>query len=453
MREAKYRLNLETIRRLIRKEAEQNLQRLLKRMHPVDIAALANDLSIDELVNVFHHLPDDETRSMVLVELETDVAGELLGQLEPAGIRSMLKVMAPDDAAALVDSLPDERADELQKVLTGQELDQVEVLLTYPEETAGRIMTQQVFALQGDLTVREAIDAIRSAEKAETVFYVYVVDEYRKLLGVVSLRRLLLEKIETPLKEIMVSDVIAVTPERDQEEVAHIVARYDLLAVPVVDDGGFLLGIITVDDIIDIIHEEAREDMYRMAGSNLSEHEMTSPLRMAGVRIKWLLLRVAGATCAGMILYFAMKTFGFSSTQAWIISLFPLFLGLISGIGSQSSMIVAEQLNLRSDFTAKFLPLLGTESLIGLILGLCISVLPVAILGYFSIMPWINAFIVGAGLVIGMVVAATAGTCIPYVFFRFDRDPVIVTGSLITTILDVIAVAVFIGSLMNIYTG
>ncbi len=453
MKEAKYRLNLETVRRLIRKEADQNLQRLLKRMHPVDVAALAGDLSIDELNDVFRNLPDDQSRALVLVELDADAASELLGDLDTGRIGAVLIAMAPDDAAALVDSLPEERAEELRKILSGQELDQVEVLLTYPEETAGRIMTQQVFALPGDLSVGEAIDAIRSADRAETVFYLYVIDENRKLLGVVSLRRLLLEKLETSLKDIMVSEVITVTPEIDQEEVAHIVARYDLLAVPVVDDGGFLLGIITVDDIIDIIHEEAREDVYRMAGSNLKEHEMTSPLRMAGVRMKWLFLRFAGSACAGVILFFALTSFNFSVDQAWIGALFPLFLGLISGLGSQSSTIVAEQLNLRSDYTVRFFSMLGTECLIGLILGLSIGMIPVAILGIYKIMPWAHAMIVGIGLVIGMVAAAFAGTCIPYLFSRFKRDPMIVTGSIITTVLDVIAVAVFIGSLMNVYPG
>lgn len=453
MREAKYRLNLETIRRLIRKEADQNLQRLLRRMHPVDVAELSEDLSIDELLSVFRNLPDDEIRSLVLVELETDTAGDLLGRLETGRIKAMLKSMAPDDIAALLDALSEEKASDIQQILTGSELDQVEVLLTYPEETAGRIMTQQVFALPGESSVGEAIDAIRNAERAETVFYVYVIDENRKLLGVVSLRRLLLEKLATPLKEIMVSDVITVTPEMDQEEVAHIVARYDLLAVPVVDGGGFLLGIITVDDIIDIIHEEAREDMYRMAGSNLSEHEMTSPLRMAGVRMKWLFLRVAGAACAGIILFYALEAFHAPPEMTWIGAVFPLFLGLISGIGSQSSTIVAEQLNLRSDFPVRFSLMLGTETLIGLILGLSISLLPVLILVFFSEMIWLHAIIVGLGLVIGMVAAAAAGSCVPYLFFRFDRDPLIATGSVITTVLDIIAVAVFIGSLISVTTG
>jgi len=441
MKKSKYWLNLETIRRLIRKDAKQNLSNLLKRQHPADIASMLADLSPEEMNSVFFHVETDEIRAEILADMEHDLAVTILDMLDISDLKKVLNAMAPDDFAALLESLPEARASELQENLSGRELDRIEDLLTYPDETAGRIMTQHVFALSDELTIREAIEEIRSADRAETVFYLYIVDKNQKLMGVVSLRRLLLEDPDNLLSSIMLSDVISVTPLIDQEEVAHLVAKYDLLAIPVVDDAGYLLGIITVDDVIDIIHEEAREDIYHMAGSNLSEDDMTSPLGMAGVRMQWLFFRFAGSVGAGAIIYYLLNHFGYQF--AWIAASFPVFISLLSGIGTQSSVIVAEQLTFRSEQSNKFLSVAGREIIIGIIMGVLFSMMPVLIFGICGIVMWTVAIQLGLGLAAGMLLSTMAGTSIPYLFFRFDKDPTIVTGSIMATVLDLIGIGVF----------
>ncbi|MBN1296348.1 magnesium transporter [bacterium] len=447
MKDTKYRLNLETIRRLIRKEAVQNLRNLLQRLHPMDVAAMCDDLSSAETETLFRHLEDDDTRGLVLAGMNSEPAMTILDCMNQDEMTKILRAMAPDDAAALLNRLPETRISDIENVLSGTELDRVENLLTYPEETAGRIMTPQVFALSGDLTVRQAMLKVREASRAETVFYIYVTDEHKKLLGVVSLRRLLTEDPDAALKTIMLADVITVTPDMDQEEVAHSVARYDLLAIPVVDDAGFLLGIVTVDDVIDIIHEEAREDIYRLAGSNLSEFEMTSPVRMAGVRLKWLFLRFAGSI-AGAALFFAfIQSLAGATGYAWAGALFIIFFSLLSGAGTQSAAIVAEQLTLRSDAVTGFWRMLGTECLIGAILGFVIGIVPVCILGLLSEFSWISASMIGCFLIGGMVLATAVGTCLPYTFYKLKKDPAIVTGSVISGALDIISAGVFIAAL------
>ncbi|HPQ40441.1 MAG TPA: magnesium transporter [bacterium] len=448
MKHTKYRLNLETIRRLIRKDAVLNLQNLLKRLHAMDIAAMSGDLSPAETETVFRNLEDDDTRAMVLAGMDPEPALTVLESLDNTRLQKVLKAMPPDDAAALLDRLPEHRASDLQQALSAMDLDRVEDLLTYPEETAGRIMTPQVFALPGELTVKQAMEKVRDAFRAETVFYLYVVGEHKKLLGVVSLRQLLQEDPETPLKAIMQSDVITVTPDLDQEEVAHIVARYDLLAVPVVDQAGFLLGIVTVDDVIDIIHEEAREDIYRLAGSSLSEHDMTSPVRMAGVRMKWLLLRFAGALAGAALLLFFLSRLGVSGHLAWAAALLLVFISLLSGVGTQSSTIVAEHLTLRSDQIYGFGKMVATESLIGFVIGIVLSAVTGAILGLAGETPWIDAAKIAGALLAGMVIAAGVGTCLPYAFYKIHRDPSVVTGSLITAVLDVLSVGIFVGAMI-----
>lgn len=448
MKQSKYRLNLETIRRLIRKDAVHNLRNLLNRLHPMDIAAMANDLSPAETETLFRNLDSEETRAMVLAGMDPEPALIVLDLLDNTLLQQVLRAMPPDDAAALLDRLPEHRAQDLQQVLSAMDLDRVEDLLTYPEETAGRIMTPQVFALPGDLTVKQAMEKVRDAFQAETVFYLYVIGEHKKLLGVVSMRQLLQESADTLLKSIMLSDVISVTPEMDQEEVAHIVARYDLLAVPVVDESGFLLGIVTVDDVIDIIHEEAREDIYRLAGSSLSEHDMTSPVRMAGVRMQWLLLRFAGAAVGAAILLSFLITMGVTGSRAWAAGLLIVFISLLSGVGTQSSTIVAEHLTLRSEQGSGFGKMVINELLIGAIIGLVLSAVTGCILGFAGGFPWPAVMKTALALLGGMILAAMAGTCLPYAFYKIHRDPSIVTGSLITAVLDVLSIGVFLGAMM-----
>lgn len=451
MNQSKYRLNLETIRRLIRKDAGSNLSKLLQRLHPADIAEILSDLSPSEMLRVFSALESPDVKAEVLSGMPGDTVATILEGSNLQTIRPVLSAMAPDDVAAMLDNLSETTAGELQESMSDQELDKVEVLLTYPEETAGRIMTQEVFALEADLTVREALDRIRNADRAETVFYAYVIDDHRKLLGVVSLRRLLLESADEQLKAIMQSDVISVTPLIDQEEVAQIVARYDLLAVPVVDDAGFLLGIITVDDVIDIIHDEAREDIYRLAGSSFSEHEMKSPLKMAGVRIRWLSLRLLGALLCGTLIFAIGNWQHLNQTLLVLLSLFPAFISIISGIGTQSSTIIVEQLALRSDQNVAFWSLVRTELLIGLLAGLLFGTFTGVIIGGLHLMNWLAAALSGAILAAGMVVAMFLGTITPYGVLKIGRDPAIVTGSLISALLDLTAVVFFLG--LCLFTG
>lgn len=442
MKEKKFVLTLETIRRLIRRNARQNLRNLLARMHAADLALILSELTHNDAEIVFKEITGDAQKTAVIAEMDREVAIEFLGNLDEKAVVNILRLMAPDDAASLIDRFPETQAEEIRNNLSLKEMTKVEDLLAYEEETAGRIMTQDVFALSEGLRVKDAIERVRGADQAEMVFYVYVIDDLRKLKGVVSLRKLLLIDGEQTLGSIMLQDLISVTPEMDQEEVAHLVAHYNLLAIPVVDLEGILLGIITVDDIIDIIHEEATEDIYKLAGSSMTEVETSSPIRLSWIRFPWLLIRFTVSMIAA---FFLMTILGTSPLNLSMFAFLPLLMSMLGGIGNQSSTIVAERLTPRSEEYPKIGLIVSEEFFTGLLLSTSYSIITlgclVAFVGLF------HSTMISITLWLGMTMATLTGSLLPILYFKLKKDPLAVTGSLLSGILDFFALGLFVGCL------
>src|SRR4051812_25950399 len=259
---------LDSVKRLMRMGATGHLVNLLQKQHPADLAQLFSDLPEKERHAAFTLLAERNSRLAMegLSELGPETGATLLTERTPEEIVKLLQDLPSDDAAALIDYLPEELSAEvlelMQKRPAGGDVGE---LLEYEERTAGRIMNPKVFALAEDMTAGESITAVQGSRDVEVGFYLYVIDARRHLVGVVSLRRLLLVSPETPLKRIMTTDLISVRANTDQEEVARQVASYNLLAIPVVDEENKLVGVITVDDVIDVIKDEATEDVYRLA--------------------------------------------------------------------------------------------------------------------------------------------------------------------------------------------
>ena len=275
---------LDSVKRLLRIGATANLLNLLQKQHPADLAQIFRTLLDNERQAVFSLLVERNPRLAMetVSEMGPETGAQLLTGRSAEEIARLLQELPSDDAAALIDYLPDELSQEVLELMRRRESQQVESLLEYGEQTAGRIMNPSVFALNEDLTVGEAIHALQSSRDVEMVFYLYIVDARRHLVGVTSLRRLLLVSPETPLKRIMTPDLISVRVETDQEEVARLVASYNLLAVPVVDEENKLVGVITVDDVIDVIKDEATEDLYRLAGVSGDERVGDAGVRSVG---------------------------------------------------------------------------------------------------------------------------------------------------------------------------
>src|SRR6187431_2122694 len=324
-------LVLDSVKRLLRIGATANLLNLLQKQHPADLAQVFSELQDKERDAAFTVLADRNGRLAMeaVSELGPENGAALLATRPAEEIAKLAQDIPSDDAAALIDHLPEELSAAVLHLMRPKESGVVENLLEYAERTAGRIMNPQVFALAEDLTVGEAITELQSNREVEMVFYLYVVDDRRHLVGVVSLRRLLLVSPETPLKRIMTADLISARVDMDQEEVARQVAAYNLLAIPVVDEENKLVGSITVDDVIDVIKDEATEDIYRLAGVAGDERAFTPARESLRKRLPWLGINLLTAFLAAAVVGLFEGT----------IDLFPVlavFMPIVAGMGGNA---------------------------------------------------------------------------------------------------------------------
>src|SRR5687768_1788412 len=296
-------LVLESVRRLLRMGATPNLLNLLQKQHPADLAQVFAELNEKDCHAVFNVLVERNGKlaAEALSELGPEKGSVLLADRPADDIARLLQEIPSDDAAALIDYLPEDVSSVVLDLIRPKPGGGVSELLDYPEKTAGRLMNPNVFALPEDLTAGEAITAIQTARDVEMVFYLYVVDQRRHLVGVTSLRRLLLVAPSTPLKRIMTTELYSARVDTDQEEVARHVASYNLLAIPVVDPENKLVGVITVDDVIDVIKDEATEDIYRLAGVTGDESVNTPAWESLRKRLPWLGINLGTAFLAASV--------------------------------------------------------------------------------------------------------------------------------------------------------
>ena len=326
-------------------------------------------------------------------------------------------------------------------LLERREAGDVQNLLEYAEQTAGRIMNPNVFALSEDLTAGEAIGALQTSRDVEMVFYLYVVDVRRHLVGVVSLRRLLLVATETPLKRIMTTDIMSARVDTDQEEVARVVASYNLLAIPVVDEEHKLVGIITVDDVIDVIKDEATEDIYRLAGMAGDEHVSTPPAEALRKRLPWLGVNLVTAVMAAAVVAL------FQETISQVVAL-AVFMPVVAGMGgnaaTQTLTVTVRGIALGELTWENSRKALVKEILIGLGNGCVLGFVAAGVAWAMQGNP-VLGLILGVAMVLNMLVAATAGTLIPIMLRALHVDPALASSVFITTLTDVFGFLSFLG--------
>lgn len=434
---------LDSVKRLLRIGATANLLNLLQKQHPADLAQIFGDLHDNERQAVFAVLVERNPRlgMETVSEMGPEPGAQLLTNRSAEEISKLLQEIPSDDAAALIDYLPEELAREVLELMRRRESGQVESLLEYGEQTAGRIMNPRVFALSEDLTVGEAITALQSARDVEMVFYLYVVDSRRHLVGVTSLRRLLLVSPETPLKRIMTADVISVRVDTDQEEVARQVASYNLLAVPVVDEENKLVGVITVDDVIDVIKDEATEDLLRLAGVSGDERVATPPFEALRKRLPWLGVNLVTAFVAASVVAL------FEGTISRVTAL-AVFMPVVAGMGgnaaTQTLTVVVRGLALGELSWANSRKALLKEMTIGLGNGVILGMVA-AVAAFITKGSPMLGLLLGMAMVCNMFVAATAGTLVPLGLKALKVDPALASSVFITTFTDVVGFASFLG--------
>lgn len=439
---------LDSVRRLMRRGATARAMNVLRKGRPADVAQVLHELSDLDRHAVFAALSrsDTELAAASLSELDLEEGVELLTALSPEEIAQVLQELPSDDAANFIAALPEELRERLLDLMRVETSTDVQELLSFAEGTAGRIMTPDVFALNEELTVSEAISAIqRASSDIEMVFYLYVIDERNHLVGVVSLRQLLLVPPTTPLKKIMSTDVISVRTDTDQEEVARIVARYNLLGVPVVDSENKLVGLVTVDDVIDVIRDEATEDIYALAGVSSEEHALTAPARSVRLRLPWLLVNLATAILAASVVNL------FESTIQQVVvlaALMPIVAGMGGNAATQTLAVVVRGLALGEVTWENGRRMLLKEFLVGLTNGLVnglVAALIVCLWFGFSLRTVMIGAIIALAMVINLVIAGISGTLVPLILKRLKADPAIASSIFVTTCTDVGGFLSFLG--------
>jgi magnesium transporter len=417
------------------------LKTVLIDLHPADIAEAITRIDRDNRKSVFDLLAI-ERAAEVLVELDTPIRQDILQELDEGKIVEIIGAMDSDDATDVIGELEEEVAERVLDAMPWQEFREVKTLLKHDEETAGGIMALEIVAVDQDRTAQEAQEVLRrKADEVEDVYNIYVLDRQGVFKGIVSLKALVLADPKAILSDIMDKEAISVQPEMDQEEVANLFHKYDLVAAPVVDEQGRLVGRITVDDVLDVLEEEASEDITMMAGITDEEIRGRSIFRISGVRLPWLLVAFIGEMVSAAVLSRFKVPLEQIATSALFI---PLIMAMGGNAGIQSATVVIRglatgEINLR-DTGRRLIKETGASVLNGFVISLLLF--GVAVL-------WLQQPKFGIILALAMIAvlfnAAFIGTMIPFLLKRVGVDPAIATGPFITTSNDVLGLVVYFG--------
>ncbi|HEY9674290.1 MAG TPA: magnesium transporter [Waterburya sp.] len=420
----------------------QDAKALLIPIQPVDVAEAIEGLPEAMQAIAFRLLPKDEAIE-VYEYLDSSVQESLIEKFKHQEVLDIVDKMSPDDRARLFDELPPKVVRRLVEELSVEEREATAQLLGYEGDTAGRIMTPEYISLTDKLTVSETLERIRSlANASEVIYYLYVTDGAGHLSGIVSLRDLVTSQPQQTLGEIMTRDVVYVHTDTDQKEVARLIQRYDFLAVPVVDREHRLVGIVTVDDVIDILERETTKDIYALGGGVQSEGDnyfQTNLLTVARKRVVWLFVLLLTNTVTGSIIRSQESILQQVVTLAAFI---PLLTGTGGNVGAQSSTVVIRGLNTDEIKDLGVAQVVFREAMAGALLGTILGTVA-TVWAYFLQGNFFVALSVGVSLVAIAILASVAGSALPFLFRSLGFDPALMSAPFITTAVDVLGVLIY----------
>jgi len=430
----------DSVKELLGAGRDERLTAVVEQAHAADLAAVVRELPPADQIRVFRLLAPDDAGA-VLSELDDPTAGELLRALDETEVSRILERMPSDHVVEVVEELPKDEADKILDLMEEEKSEKVQELLEYREGSAGRLMSPSFVAVPERTSVGQAIEHIRKSRTGDDAFYVYVIDEHEHLVGMVPLHRLLTADPATPIHAIRSEVVESVTVDTDQEEVARRVQRYDLVQIPVVDASRRLLGTISVDDVIDVIHEEATEDIQRLAGVGGDETVLDPPQAVLTKRLVWRLINLGTAVLAASVI-------GLFESSIQTLATLAVFMPIVASMGgigtTQTATVVVRGIALGELTRSVIARVLWKEVWLALTTGTATGLL-IAAFAYLWRGQLLLAVILGVALLFNMLVAAVVGTLVPIALTIFRIDPAIASSVIITTFTDVFGFFSFLG--------
>lgn len=418
------------------------IQEILDELHPYDFAQLYRGLPEKHHHKFLLFLTPQQIADLIQ-ELESDMQIEILHKLGIERSSNIMNLMDNDDLADLLSELSVDRIQEFLEGMKQEESQTVRDLMSYPPDTAGGLMTNQFIWIKEYHTVREAVDKLKHyASFSENIYYLYVINDNKKLVGVISYRDLLIANLEDKISDLMFSRVVSVPVDADQEEVAQIIERYDFISVPVIDNENTLLGIITVDDAMDVLIEEANEDIHKISATGKDIDFNTKATVASTRRLPWLILLLFIGLVSGGIIS------RFEATLEQVVALIffmPMIAGMTGNTGTQSLAVVVRGIVTTDVDRKTTIRLIFRELRVGIIIGITCGLL-ISIIAYF----WqgqnmILGFVVGLSLLLTLIIGTLAGTVIPLLLYRLGVDPAVASGPLITTLNDIFSLMIYFG--------
>ncbi len=429
------------LRRLLASGVLVRAERLLERVHPADLGPLLADLSPSEIRLVVDLLFKQRRAATMLRELPHDLMPQIFDALSDQRLAEVLARMEVDDMLELVDAIPEERSESIRQLLPAAKRAELRHAELYPAQSAGRVMTTNFVALDEKMTAQEAIDSIRAAgDSSDQILYLYVVDELRHLKGVVPIRRLVAAPPDTPCSDLMIAQPVSTPPDADQEEVAQLVARYDLLAIPVTDIDGTMLGVITVDDVIDVITEEATEDMYHLAGLSDEDRVFSSARLSIRKRLPWVALNLVTTFTAGLVVYLFQDTI-----ERFVV--LAAFLPIVGGMGGnggiQTLTVITRSIALGEIEFSSGIRAIGKEMGVGLVIGTVAGIATGGIAYAWEGNPWMGLVLLFA-MMATLTIAGLLGAAVPLALKALRQDPALGSGVIVTFGTDALGFLIFL---------
>ncbi len=427
---------------IIKQRRWKDLRIGLEGWEPAEIAELLLEIEKEYKVLLFRALPR-EVSTQVFSHIETEERDQLLNELTDGETRRLLADMSPDDRTALLEELPAKVTKSLMNMLSAEDLKEARYLLGYPEESIGRLMTPDFVTVQPDYTIRQAIEHIRKFGKdSETIYRVYVVDDNGRLIDDILLKNLILAEEDIKISELMDDSFLSLSAFDDREEAVRMLEKYDVLALPVVDSNGYIVGIVTFDDIYDVSEEETTEDFQRTSGINpLDQSYLSASIwKLYGKRVPWLLAMVfANFITASVISHYDYVTVAFVSLVAFI----PLLTGTGGNSGTQSATLIIRGIATDDIRYNDWLRVFRKELVVGLLLGVSLAVVAF-IRGYLESDNAMQlAWVISTSLIILILWSNVIGSLLPIMLHKMKLDPAVISGPVITTIVDVSGLLIY----------